>query len=160
MATPVRRPISILALTLVVTLWSAALLAAPSADRPRVSAVVYAAGSVICHQRPERSFHRHGAQYPVCARCLGLYTGAVAGVLGWGLISGFGSSARSRLRQGLPPAVARRLLVVAGLPTILTVATAWIGLWDPGNVIRAALAFPLGGVIAAVVTAVAAGDLR
>jgi hypothetical protein len=88
-----------------------------------------------------------------------LYTGAVAGVLGFGLLAGTGSRARAR-RQGVSPEVARRLLVVGGLPTVLTVVTAWIGWWDPGNVLRALLAFPFGAVIAAVVTAVAAGDLR
>jgi uncharacterized membrane protein len=160
MATTLRRSICILALALVTTLWSSALLAAPSADPPHFSALVYAAGSRICHQRPERSFHRHGAQYPVCARCLGLYTGAVAGVLGWGLIAGVGSIARPRFRQGWPAVSARRLLVMTGLPTLFTVVTAFIGWWDPGNVIRAALAFPVGAVIAAVVTAVAAGDLK
>lgn len=29
----------------------------------------------ICHRKPERSFHIHGHQFPVCARCTGFYTG-------------------------------------------------------------------------------------
>ena len=37
---------------------------------------VYAVGSIVCHQRPERSFHLWGAQMPVCARCTGIYMGA------------------------------------------------------------------------------------
>jgi uncharacterized membrane protein len=154
-----RRPISLLALALVTTVWSAALLAAPSPERPRFSALVYTAGSLICHQRPERSFHRGGAQYPVCARCLGLYVGAVAGVLGWVVCTGVGTRPRPRPRI-LSPDAARRLLIVAGMPTILTLITGFLGWWDANNVIRAVLAFPFGGVIAAVVTAVAAGDLR
>jgi hypothetical protein len=60
----------------------------------------------------------------------------------------------------LSPDAARRLLIIGGLPTIVTWMTGMIGWWDPGNVIRAALAFPFGAVIAMVVTAVAAGDLR
>ncbi len=66
-------------------LWLAALpLAAIAAsDRavPPVSAAhamaffAYAIGSLICHQRPERSFHLAGVQLPVCARCLGVYAG-------------------------------------------------------------------------------------
>ncbi|MGL4589873.1 MAG: DUF2085 domain-containing protein [Mycoplasmatales bacterium] len=39
-----------------------------------------------CHQKPERSFHYHGYQYPVCARCTGLYLGYVIGLI-FGLIT-------------------------------------------------------------------------
>lgn len=35
--------------------------------------------SVICHQDPVRSFWIEGAPMGVCARCLGIYLGAVAG---------------------------------------------------------------------------------
>src|SRR5438552_15946408 len=35
--------------------------------------VVYGAGSFICHQLPARSFHSWSAQWPVCARCTGIY---------------------------------------------------------------------------------------
>ena len=28
-----------------------------------------------CHRRPDRSFHYQGRQFPVCARCTGLYIG-------------------------------------------------------------------------------------
>lgn len=30
---------------------------------------------VICHQKPERSFFWKGKQFPVCARCTGIYLG-------------------------------------------------------------------------------------
>ena len=42
---------------------------------------VYGIGSVICHQLPERSFHLWAAQMPVCARCTGIYFGAVVGAM-------------------------------------------------------------------------------
>lgn len=29
--------------------------------------------SLICHRKPERSFHIKGHQFPVCARCTGFY---------------------------------------------------------------------------------------
>ncbi len=35
--------------------------------------------SVVCHQDPARSFWIAGAPVAVCARCLGMYLGAVAG---------------------------------------------------------------------------------
>lgn len=34
-----------------------------------------------CHQRPERSFFFHGKQFPVCARCTGVFLGELAGVV-------------------------------------------------------------------------------
>ena len=44
---------------------------------------VYAVGSVVCHQLPERSFHLWAAQMPVCARCTGIYAGAaIAAIVG------------------------------------------------------------------------------
>ena len=46
------------------------------------------------------------------------------------------------------------------LPTLVTLATAALGVWDPGNATRALLAIPLGVTVGAVVAAVAAGDLR
>lgn len=36
-------------------------------------------GYAICHQIPERSFHIAGHQLPLCARCTGIYMGALAG---------------------------------------------------------------------------------
>ena len=45
------------------------------------SAGTYLLGGLVCHQRPERSFHPDGVQMPVCARCAGLYLGAGLGVL-------------------------------------------------------------------------------
>ncbi len=35
--------------------------------------------SVVCHQDPTRSFWIAGAPVAVCARCLGIYLGAIAG---------------------------------------------------------------------------------
>ncbi len=155
-----RRRLAFLVLIFVIAVWNAALIAAPAGEPRVLSAMTYAAGSLICHQQPARSFHRDGAQYPVCARCHGLYAGALLGVFGWVLLSG--GRTESRVRTDTPERHAniRRALVVVAVPTLLTVALAWAGIWDAGNVVRALLAVPLGAVIAAVVTAVAAGDLR
>ena len=65
----------------------------------------------------------------------------------------------ARARRLLASGV-RRLLAIAALPTMMTVATASVGWWDPENVTRAWFALPLGAAIAAVVAAVVAGDLR
>jgi uncharacterized membrane protein len=47
-----------------------------------------AIGYAVCHRIPERSFHIGSYQLPLCARCSGMYLGAVTGlvfqsILGW-----------------------------------------------------------------------------
>ncbi len=37
--------------------------------------------SLVCHQRPERSFWLFGGTVAVCSRCLGIYVGAALGLL-------------------------------------------------------------------------------
>lgn len=127
---------------------------------PRTAVLTYAAGSLVCHQRAERSFHYQGAQYPVCARCFGLYAGAVVGVLLWAGAAGVGRVPRSRIAKLTQPGVVRRILFLVALPTVISVSVSWIGWWDAGNVARAALAVPLGAMISAMIAGVAAGDLR
>jgi len=69
--------------------WAVLLVAVPfAASQPHVSAMtaaliagVYAVGSLVCHQLPERSYHLWTAQMPVCARCAGIYFGAVLGAI-------------------------------------------------------------------------------
>ena len=95
----------------------------------------------------------------MCARCLGLYLGAVGGVLLWMGASGLGGTPHAVAARLAHPTVVRRILIATALPTIVTVAASWLG-WDAGNVIRWALALPLGATLAAVVAAFAAGDLR
>lgn len=34
-----------------------------------------------CHQLPERSFFYHGKQFPVCARCTGVFIGEILGIV-------------------------------------------------------------------------------
>lgn len=96
----------------------------------------------------------------MCARCHGLYLGALIGVVGWVLFAGFRETPRQRAARFLASDRVRRLIVLSALPTVLTVALAWLGVWDASNLVRALLAIPLGGTIAATVAAVAAADLR
>ena len=65
------------AFALAAVTWLALLILGPTLPVPLAGAL-YALGSHICHQRPERSFHLFAAQLPVCARCLGIYAGAAA----------------------------------------------------------------------------------
>lgn len=101
-----------------------------------VSASTYWLGSLVCHQRSERSFHLFGAQLPVCARCTGLYlSGALGVVFGWW---------RTRRRAPPPFPAWRWALVVATLPTLATLVVEW---WWPAAtsaIVRAAAALPAG----------------
>ena len=97
---------------------------------------------------------------PVCARCTGLYLGGLIGALGWLCFAGAGRLASARASRFVSSSIARRVLVLAAIPTILTIATAWLGLGEPGNLGRAILALPLGSSIGLVMSAVASGDLR
>jgi uncharacterized membrane protein len=98
--------------------------------------LTYEAAGLVCHQRPERSFHLAGVPLAVCARCFGLYASAACGaLLAW---SGAATVRNVRSRTS------RLLLGVAALPTVLTVAGEWLDLVHPSSAMRALAAVPLG----------------
>jgi uncharacterized membrane protein len=140
--------------------WAAAIGAAPGlaqTSRPGalIAGLAYVVGSVLCHQRPERSFHIAAAQLPVCARCTGLYVGGALGALAWLIWRRLQPEAASMI----DPKRATMILLIASAPTVLTVMTAAAGIWDLPNAGRAALALPLGLAAGAVLAAVASNDL-
>ena len=121
-----------------------------------ISEFIFAVGSVICHQRPDRSFFFDGHQLPVCARCTGVYLSGAAGLIGW---------LAFKIARGWRPIAidARRvvrLLAIAAAPTAASLASAALAVWDGSNITRALLAIPLGAVAGAVVAAAATKDLR
>jgi uncharacterized membrane protein len=127
--------------------WLALIVAAPILPIP-IAGALYAMGSFICHQRPERSFHLFTAQLPVCARCAGIYAGAACGASAAAL--------NTRIRARAAQASPRGLLAAGAAPTVLTLALEWGGLWTGSNVARAAAGLPLGVVVALVVVQAAA----
>lgn len=136
-------------------LWAAAVVAAPGLARLSggSAAVLYALGSLICHQLPERSFHLAGAQLPVCARCLGLYVGGAVGASLWMMAS---VRRASPWRRGQ----ALTFLAAAAAPTAVTAGAAIVGAGDPSNAWRAVLAVPLGFIGGGIVAAVATNHLK
>ncbi len=144
--------------------WSIGLLLAPVvAGRPASRAasvgypfalVVYAAGSLICHQRPERSFHLLGAQMPVCARCTGIY--ASAAVTACFMLFRARSPAVGSSRTGSPAGsgFGRTALLVSALPAAATLVYEWTTGQTPGNWIRAISGAPLGAAVAWIMSAV------
>lgn len=133
--------------------WFAAVLLAPfaihssSSILSHAAALVYAAGGLVCHQRPERSFWAADSQLPVCARCTGLY---FAAALAAPCALAFGSSVSGRS--------ARLAALVAAVPTAATWSLEFAGLAHPSNTVRAVAALPLGFVAAWLVVSVALFD--
>jgi uncharacterized membrane protein len=125
-------------------LWVIGLIAAPvacestSRSIAAAAAVVYAVGSVVCHQRPERSFFESGHQLPVCARCTGLYVSALVG----------GVMALMVAASPVPSSRARWILAVAAIPTAVTWSAEFAGFIHPSNSTRAIAALPLGAAAA------------
>ena len=121
-----------------------------------IVALIFAVGRVVCHQQPERSFFLDGDQFPVCARCTGLYVSAAAGLAGWVAVK-----SASRWRPlSFDPRLAVRMIVIGGIPTAVSLATDLSGIWDGSNATRALLAVPLGASAGAIVAAVFTKDLR
>ncbi len=93
-------------------------------------------GYAICHQIPERSFHIAGHQLPLCARCTGIYMGAM---VGFTLMRLWG---RQRA-AGLPPVPITLTLIgfivmlgIDGLNSYLTFFPNMPHLYEPQNWLR------------------------
>jgi uncharacterized membrane protein len=121
-----------------------------------IIAIIYAAGGLICHQRPERSFFLDGHQFPVCARCTGLYLSAAVGIIGWLALK----IARRWTSLPFDARLAKRVVIISAIPTAISFMTGVLGMWDGSNLTRAILAIPFGASLGAVVAAVATKDLR
>lgn len=103
-----------------------------------LSEVIYRAFHVACHQMPERSYHLAGFPLAVCARCVGLYAGALAGLLFYPL-------ARPLSRTDAPR---RGWLLFAAVPTSVDFLLGVTGLWENTHASRFWTALPLGAVAA------------
>jgi uncharacterized membrane protein len=143
------------ALAVLALLWplaqAASVAAAAHGSHGTLTVLVPVIGSRVCHRRPERSFHTAGVQWPVCARCSGLYVGAAAGA--WFGLTG-------HLRRWIGRRRMAVLLIVASVPTAVSWAAEWgVGL-PMANVTRAIAAMPLGAAVGAAIVAVAASPRK
>jgi Predicted membrane protein (DUF2085) len=135
----------------------AASQAAPARFWYGLAFIVYGAGSFICHQLPARSFHSWSAQWPVCARCTGIYFGAAAvAIIAMVRLKPDPTYDTVRLKpdptyDSVTTGRARVLLVVAALPTAVTLIYEWTTGVTPSNAIRALAGAPLGAAIAFIV---------
>lgn len=95
---------------------------------------LYQSFALVCHQRPERSFHWHGFPLAVCARCTGVYVGIAVGLLLYPFV-------RDLREREFP---ARHWLVVAALPMLLDVVGQGIGWWQNTAIARSLTGLVLG----------------
>ena len=136
------------------TVWAAAIpLAAFVASRPAaasaaygVALAVYAIGHVVCHQLPARSFHLWTVTLPVCARCTGIYVGAAGTAIAIAVARPVRRGAQRD--GGSTKADPRAVLLLATIPTALTLIFEWTTGTMPANWIRALAGLPLGAAVA------------
>ena len=108
-----------------------------------------AIGYAVCHRIDLRSFHLGERQVPLCARCSGMYLGAMLGLAFQALAS--------RRRAGMPPRgvlVFLGVLVLAfgvdGVNSYLHLFPGAPSLYEPGNLLRLLTGTGMGLVIALV----------
>jgi uncharacterized membrane protein len=118
-------------------LLGAALVTRIVAAGPIWTTIVYSAAGLVCHQRPDRSFWTGGVQWPVCGRCAGLYLAAPLGALGALLV-----------RNGSGRERAATWLAIAAAPTAASWLAEHLAGMPQSNLMRAALAVPLGAAVA------------
>ena len=103
-----------------------------------LSQVFYQFFHAACHQMPERSFYLAGYPLAVCARCTGLYVGALAGVIAYPLV-------RPLARTDAPR---REWLILAAIPTTIDFALGFFHVWENTHWSRFSTALLLGAAAA------------
>jgi uncharacterized membrane protein len=101
-----------------------------------IAGAIYRGFSVLCHQRPDRSYFIEGHKLGVCSRCTGLYGGFALTLLAYPLI-------RS-LRTTTAPA--RKWLLLAALPLLIDFSLTFFGLWENTHTSRLVTGLLLGSV--------------
>jgi uncharacterized membrane protein len=140
------RPAAFLAAGVVLLAW---LLASPAGLLGKADAIGYA----VCHRIDLRSFHLGTRALPLCARCTGIYLGAVLALAGY--------RAAGRGRDGAFPgrAVLGAFLVFGGLFAVdgvnsyLTFFPGMPHLYEPSNVLRLATGLLAGVAVGTLVHA-------
>jgi len=107
-------------------------------DKNRLlSLLIYSIYSPICHQLPERSYFIFNHKMGVCARCFGIYTGALVGMLIYPFIRGLDNFK-------IPN---KWYLILALIPMGIDGTTQLLGLRESFNELRFITGF-IGGFVA------------
>lgn len=130
----------ILACTLTISAW---LLNTPPGILGKADAIGYA----VCHRIDLRSFFIGEIQMPLCARCSGMYLGAMVGLIFQAVIG--------KKRVGTPPwkvivptAIFAVLFAIDGLNSFYHLISGTPGLYPPHNILRLLTGTGMGLAIA------------
>ncbi|MGE5360293.1 MAG: DUF2085 domain-containing protein [Bacteroidales bacterium] len=153
------RLVSQLVLACAAVAWTLLLILAPlfaARSHPsdatfRLAAGAYFAGSLLCHQRADRAFHVGQVHMPVCARCFGLYASASAGAV-FALVAALLDRRPGRARSATDRPRHGRLIVLAAVPTVISVLLEVLGIFPQNPAARSVAAIPLGVVVGWFVT--------
>jgi uncharacterized membrane protein len=119
--------------------WLAGIFLAPylRSQGVRWAGLVYALYSPVCHQLASRSLCAWGYPLGVCARCLGIYLGFGAGVVGYPFVRGF-------RRVALP---GTGLFLLISSPIVVDTAANFLRVWTTSGGIRLATGFLWGTLL-------------
>ena len=97
-------------------------------------------GSAVCHQMAERSFLFHGMQMPLCARCMGIYTGVF-----FAFCFFFG---KKRMEAGKPFSLQQAVVTGAAiLPVGLDGVGSYLGFWESSQLMRVLTGSLVGAIV-------------
>ena len=97
-------------------------------------------GSAVCHQMAERSFIFDGMQMPLCARCMGIYTGVFFAFcfFFW----------KKRMQAGKPLSLQQAVVTGAAiLPVGLDGVGSYLGFWESSQLMRVLTGSLVGAVV-------------
>ena len=133
-----RRPVAVWLVLLIGSLcFLLAIVEAPLAlakGNTATALLIYEAFNHLCHQLPERSYYIAGQKFAVCARCTGIYSGFVLGVIAYPLV-------RALRRTDTPD---RKWLLLAAVPLAIDFTLTFAGIWDNTHTSRLLTGMLLG----------------
>lgn len=110
-----------------------------------------ALGYAVCHRIDLRSFHLGVRQLPLCARCSGMYLGAVIGII-YLLLRFPRRGGMLSWKSGIPFIIMASAWAFDGLNSYLHLIPGAPGLYDPNNTLRLFTGLGMGLSIAAILT--------
>lgn len=120
-------------------IWLGAIFLAPyfKGHSSGLNAFLYAIFSPICHQIPSRCFFLYGNPLAVCARCVGIYSGFLAGLGLYPLLRDFSSLELPKIKT----------FCLLSLPVIIDTAGNFFSLWTTSGWIRFFFGFMWGIIL-------------
>lgn len=107
-----------------------------TATPPGVLGKATAIGYAVCHRIAERSFHVHGEQLPLCARCTGIYLGVMIGIAFFAARGRVRANRFPALRWLLPLLALGGTIAIDGINSYLSLFEFYTPIYQPHNTLR------------------------